>query len=63
MEVQRNVKHNLRLEILVCIRVDGKADKETVVYWEVKDEAEKVKGTRAPIDFHKDVGDWKCNKT
>lgn len=32
MEVQRNVKHNLRLEILVCIRVDGKADKETLVY-------------------------------
>ena len=37
MKVKNNEKHKVRLEKLVCIGVDGKVDKETLVYREVKD--------------------------
>ena len=43
MKVQSNEKHKERLEKLICIGVDGKIDKETLVYQEVKDENGEMK--------------------
>ncbi|CAI9727512.1 Hypothetical predicted protein [Octopus vulgaris] len=43
MKVKSNEKHKERLGKSVCIGVEGKADQETLVYWEVKDENGEMK--------------------
>lgn len=43
MKVKSNEKHKEGLEKLVCIEADRKTDKETLVYWEFKDENEETK--------------------